>query len=107
MANRRKGGDILLEALTGLPESLKKVGDHVSTDIPLRLVPSLIDMSSMVNQRRISTVTFVPPLFVDGFDGLGHRKPHIERVRAAVQDGLSEEITGAHGVTDVGEACEI
>ncbi len=88
-------------------ELARAIGDHVSTDIPLELVPSLIDLASLVNPHRISTVTFVPPLFVDGGDGLGHRKPHIARVRAAVLDGLSEEITGAEGVTDVGTACEL
>ena len=103
IAQQMTAADILLR----YSELARAIGDHVSTDIPLHMVPSLIDIASMVNQRRISTVTFVPPLFVDGGDGLGHRKPHIERVRLAVQDALSEEVSGAEGVTDVGAACEV
>ena len=103
IANQLSPAELLLH----YNQVVRAIGDHVTTDVPLSLVPSLINVATLVDPGRISTVTFVPPLFVNGSDGQGRRKPHIECIRLAVEDALSSEIYGAEGVTDLGDACRV
>ena len=79
--------------------------DHISTDISLSILPALVDVSTLIDTSRITTVTFVPPTFVDGTDDQGRWVPHIQRVRQAVFESLTEEIEEPELIEFAEEAC--
>ncbi len=65
--------------------------DHVSTDISLSILPALVDVATLIQLENITTVTFVPPTFVDGTDEQGRWVPHIERIRQSVVESLTDD----------------
>ena len=93
------------DLLFAFDDVVKAFEDHVSTDISLSTVPALVDVATLVQLEDISTVTFIPPTFVDGTDGQGRLVPHIERVRQAVRDSLTEDAEPSDLVETVETAC--
>jgi len=79
--------------------------DHVSTDISLSTLPALVDVATLIRLDTIETVTFVPPTFVDGTDSRGRWVPHIERVRQAVRDSLTQEARSSDLVETIDVTC--
>ena len=85
LAQQVTPGDLLF----GFDELIGAFEDHVSTDISLSILPALVDVSTLIQLDDITTVTFVPPTFVDGVDSQGRWVPHVELVRQAVVDSLA------------------
>lgn len=79
--------------------------DHVSTDISLSTLPALVDVATLIRLDTIETVTFVPPTFVDGTDSRGRWVPHVERVRQAVRDSLTQDAASSDLVETVDVTC--
>ncbi len=79
--------------------------DHISTDISLSIVPALVDVATLLEIDDISTVTFVPPEFVDGTDDQGRWVPHVQKVRLAVRESLRGDVDGFRLVETAEDAC--
>lgn len=87
-------------------ELLQAFEDHISTDISLSILPALVDVAGLVQLKDITTVTFVPPTFVDGTDEQGRWVPHIERIRASVRESLTGERDDDESLIELAEdAC--
>ena len=72
----------------------------VVTDIPLILLPDLVDILGSVDMHRIATVGFVPPRYNNGRAPGGYPIPNVTRIRAKVAeviDGGVEELSSESG----------
>jgi LCP family protein required for cell wall assembly len=94
-------GDLLF----GFDDLLAAFQDHVSTDISLSILPALVDVATLIELDNITTVTFVPPTFVDGTDDQGRWVPHVERVRESVRESLTEADAAPTLIELAGDAC--
>ncbi len=93
------------DLLFAFDELVSAFEDHISTDISLSIVPALVDVATLLDLDDITTVTFVPPDFVDGADAQGRWVPHVERVRAAVVEALTADDGELELVERADEAC--
>ncbi|MCJ7780849.1 MAG: LCP family protein, partial [Acidimicrobiia bacterium] len=60
----------------------------VITDIPLILLPDLVDIVGRIDLDRIATVGFVPPTYNDGRAPGGYPIPNVSRIRWKVDQVL-------------------
>jgi LCP family protein required for cell wall assembly len=60
----------------------------VITDIPLILLPDLVDIVGRIDLDRIATVGFVPPTYNDGRASGGYPIPNVSRIRWKVDQVL-------------------
>jgi LCP family protein required for cell wall assembly len=60
----------------------------VITDIPLILLPDLVDIVGRIDLDRIATVGFVPPTYNDGRASGGYPIPNVSRIRWKVNQVL-------------------
>ncbi len=67
----------------------------VVTDIPLSLLPDLVDIVGRIDLDRIATVGFVPPTYNNGRASGGYPIPNVSRIRWKVdqvlQGGVAEQ----------------
>jgi LCP family protein required for cell wall assembly len=95
----------VLSLLTRLPDLLDVVETHVTTDVPLDLVPELIRLSPRVSSQSIRVIGFDPTWSI-GRTADGHAIPDVDRIRAAVRKTIeSPEAAAALGVSTVAESC--
>jgi len=95
----------LLSLVTHLPDLLEVVETHVTTDLPLELVPELIRLAPRVSSDEIRLVGFDYTWSI-GRTADGHHIPDVERIRSAVRETIENPETALeHGVTTVGESC--
>src|SRR5690606_22813210 len=73
--------------LTRLPALLDVFERHVSTNIPVNLVPDLVRIGAKVDSRTIRSVGFGPE-WSRGVNERGQLIPDIDRIRAAVYDTI-------------------
>lgn len=66
----------------------------VVTDIPLSLLPDLVDIVGRVDLDRIATVGFVPPTYNDGRAPGGYPIPNASRIRWKVGQVLEGGVAG-------------
>lgn len=78
-----------LDLITRLPDFLTEVESHVTTDLPVDLVPDLITLADRVEAGSIRAVGFGPSWGL-GRNQRGYVVPDVERIRAAVQEVLAE-----------------
>ena len=93
------------DLLFAFDELVSAFEDHISTDISLSIVPALVDVATLLEIDDITTVTFVPPDFVDGTDAQGRWVPHLQRIRAAVRESITEDVEEYQLVELAEEAC--
>jgi LCP family protein required for cell wall assembly len=84
----------------GFPDLAAAVEDHVTTSVPLRALPSLIEVLASVDAEGIITVGFGPP----DYRGWDHR-PDLPRIQERVREVLAdpESAREAGTSTEVGE----
>lgn len=96
-----------LDVITAVPRLAAALEGHVSTDVPVDLLPALIRVARNVDSSDVITLRFVPPEYTDGRDSRGHSIPDTAGIRAAVQailGGLAEGGALTSGAT-AGTAC--
>ncbi len=64
----------------------------VVTDIPLSLLPDMVDILGRIDLDRIATVGFVPPTYNDGRAPGGYPIPNVSRIRWKVRQVLEEGV---------------
>ena len=79
----------VMRRFTRLSNVLKR---SVTTDIPVDLLPALIEAGATLDFEDIATVGFAPPDWVVGFDHKRHPVPDIPRIRAMVEETLTTEV---------------
>jgi len=82
-----------LTLLTSLPELLDTVETHVTTDLPLDLVPGLIRLLPEVTAGDIRVIGFDHTWRLGRSDA-GHAIPDVERIRAAVAELINSDEPG-------------
>lgn len=90
VADRSDVGALLL----GFPTLASAIEDNVRTNIPLRMVPELLELAPQIEQERAVTVGFGPP----EYRGPDHR-PDVERIRDRVAEVLADPGTAATAET--------
>lgn len=78
-----------LDVITAVPRLAATLEAHLSTDVPIDLLPALIRVARNVNSSDVITLRFVPPDYTNGRDSRGHLIPDTAEIRAAVEDILS------------------
>ncbi len=66
----------------------------VVTDIPLSLLPDMVEILGRIDLDRIATVGFVPPTYNDGRAPGGYPIPNVSRIRWKVRQVLEEGVAG-------------
>jgi LCP family protein required for cell wall assembly len=97
-----------LDLFTAVPRLADALEAHVSTDVPIDLLPALVRVAGNVNSSDVITLRFVPPDYTAGRDTRGQLIPDIAGIRAAVQSILSNLDDGSHPLTSgatAGTAC--
>lgn len=77
------------ELLRGLPRLAGTLRRSVETDLPLRLLPDLVELSSAVKAREVIAVAFTPPYYTAGRDPAGYPIADVARIRAAARAALT------------------
>ncbi len=75
----------LLRSFTSIASAIE---DFVVTNIPLSLLPDLVEVMGRVDLDEVSTLGLIPPHFSDGRTPGRYPIPHVDRMRAAVNDVL-------------------
>lgn len=74
-----------LDLITAVPRLAATLEAHISTDVPIDLLPAVIRVARNVNSSDVITLRFVPPDYTDGRDSRGHLIPDTAEIRAAVE----------------------
>lgn len=97
-----------LDILSAVPRLAATLEAHVSTDVPIDLLPALVRVARNVNSSDVITLRFVPPDYSDGRDSRGHSIPDTAEIRAAVQaivNGLEDGTQPLTPAATAGTAC--
>lgn len=97
-----------LDLLTAVPRLADALESHVSTDVPLDLLPALVRLAGHVNSPDVLTLRFVPPEYTAGRNARGHLIPDLAGIRGAVQAMLNHLEDGSRPLTSgatAGTAC--
>lgn len=78
----------VMRRFTRLSNALKR---SVTTDIPVELLPDLIDVGASLDFEDIATVGFSPPDWIAGYDHKRHPVPDIPKIRAMVEETLTTD----------------
>jgi polyisoprenyl-teichoic acid--peptidoglycan teichoic acid transferase len=71
--------------LRGFPNIAQAIEEHVTTSIPLQLLPELIEATGAIDADRMITIGFGPP----DYRGWDHR-PDVERIQQRVRQVLRD-----------------
>ena len=88
--------------LTRLPALLGVFENHVTTNIPINLIPDLVRIGARVDSSSIRAIGFDPE-WSSGTNEKGQLIPDIDRIRAAVLDTIQNPSTAA--VPTTAETC--
>ena len=73
-----------LTVLRSFPRLADAMKYSVTTDIPLSLLPQLMELTAHLEDLDIATVGFTPPDYVSGRDTLNHPLPDLDKIRSTV-----------------------
>ena len=89
--------------LSAFPRLARAARRNVSTDIPRRVLPDLVELVAGIDQRKIVSLGFVPPTYSAGWVG-GYPVPDIPAMRAATRKAIGRG--GVKGASTLGgEVC--
>jgi polyisoprenyl-teichoic acid--peptidoglycan teichoic acid transferase len=89
--------------LRSFPRLARAARQNVSTDIPRRVLPQLVELVAGIDRRKVVSLGFVPPAYTTG-DGAGYPVPDIPAIRAATRKAISPG--GVRGAPTLGgEVC--
>ncbi len=71
------------------PRLADAIRSSTSTNIPLDLLPDLIGHAAGLDLDDIATVALTAPRYAAGDDGLGHPRPDVAKMRAAVAEAVA------------------
>ena len=94
--------------LRGFPQLAEVIKASVETDIPLEVMPDLIDLMGLVDTEQAVSLRLVPPTYVGGYDADRHHTPDVELIRehARIVTTLSpEEAMAELGIDPLADAC--
>lgn len=94
--------------LRNFPQLAEVIKASVETDIPLELMPDLIDLMGLVDTNQAVSLRLVPPTYVGGYDADRHNTPDVELIRehARIVTSVSPaEAMAALGIDPLSEAC--
>jgi LCP family protein required for cell wall assembly len=95
----------LVALLARIPDLTETITSHLTTDLPLDVVPELIRLLPRVSAADIRVVGFDPE-WSSGRTEAGYSVPDIERIRAAVKQAITNPDSAASlGVYTATDAC--
>jgi anionic cell wall polymer biosynthesis LytR-Cps2A-Psr (LCP) family protein len=74
--------------LAAFPRIAGAARRNVSTDIPRRVLPELVELVAGVDQRKVVSLGFVPPDYSSRSVGAGYPVPDIPAIRAATRKAI-------------------
>jgi LCP family protein required for cell wall assembly len=90
--------------LRSFPRLARAARENVSTDIPRRVLPRLVELVAGIDRERVVSLGFVPPAYSAGWVGAGYPVPDIPAIRAATRKAISPG--GVRGAGTLGgEVC--
>jgi polyisoprenyl-teichoic acid--peptidoglycan teichoic acid transferase len=90
--------------LRAFPRLAAAARENVSTDIPRRVLPRLVELVAGIDRRKIVSLGFVPPAYSAGWVGPGYPVPDIPAIRAATRKAIGPG--GIRGASTLGgEVC--
>jgi LCP family protein required for cell wall assembly len=90
--------------LRAFPRLARAARQNVSTDIPRRVLPQLVELVAGIDRREVVSLGFVPPTYSAGWVGAGYPVPDIPAIRAATKKAIAPG--GVRGATTLGgEVC--
>ncbi len=90
--------------LRSFPRLARAARQNVSTDIPRRVLPRLVEIVAGIDRRKVVSLGFVPPTYSAGSVGAGYPVPDIPAIRAATRKAISPG--GIRGASTLGgEVC--
>ncbi len=95
----------LLRSFASLAEVIKS---SVETDIPLDMMPDLIDLLPLIDTDEALSLRLLPPTYVGGWTEDGYNIPDVELIREHVQLATTlppAEAMTALGIDPVADAC--
>ncbi|HUG13804.1 MAG TPA: LCP family protein [Thermomicrobiales bacterium] len=94
-----------LGLLRRLPDVLEAIRNNVATDIPLDLLPELVQLRGVYDGSQTRALGFNPPEFIIDVNELGYYIPNIDRMRAAVAAAFDDSIVLAWAPEPVASHC--
>ena len=92
------------KVLRSFPRLAGAARRNVSTDIPRRVLPDLVELVAGIDRRKVVSLGFVPPAYSSGWVGPGYPVPDIPAMRAATRRAISAG--GVRGAGQLGgEVC--
>jgi LCP family protein required for cell wall assembly len=94
--------------LRNFPQLAEVIKASVETDIPLYLMPDLIDLMGLVDTDQAVSLRLVPPTYVGGWTDDGHHTPDVDLIRehARIVTTLSPvEAMAELGIDPLAQAC--
>jgi hypothetical protein len=90
--------------LRSFPRPARAAKENVSTDIPRRVLPRLVELVAGIDREKVVSLGFVPPAYSAGSVGPGYPVPDIPAIRAATRRAIGPR--GAAGAGGLGgELC--
>ena len=90
--------------LRSFPRLARAARQNVSTDIPRRVLPRLVELVAGIDREKVVSLGFVPPAYSAGWVGAGYPVPDIPAIRAATKKAIGPG--GVRGATTFGgEVC--
>ncbi len=71
------------------PRLADAIRSSASTNVPLDVLPDLVGHAAGLGFEDITTVALTAPRYAAGDDGMGHPRPHVEKIRTAVAETLA------------------
>lgn len=68
------------------PKLLELMQEYVTTDIPIALLPDLVQLAGKIDYSSVATVGLVPPTYNSGRTPLKFPTPNVDRMRWKVRD---------------------
>jgi polyisoprenyl-teichoic acid--peptidoglycan teichoic acid transferase len=90
--------------LRSFPRLARAAKENVSTDIPRRVLPRLVELVAGIDREKVVSLGFVPPAYSAGSVGPGYPVPDIPAIRAATRRAIAPG--GVRGAGTLGgEVC--
>lgn len=91
--------------LLGLPELVGVFETHITTDLPVDLIPDLIRLLPRVDPEAVSVIGF-DPTWSKGHTPEGYAIPDVARIRSVISETLNDPVSVSElGVESAAEAC--
>jgi LCP family protein required for cell wall assembly len=82
--------------ITAFPELLRLMERYVTTDIPVSLLPDLVQLAGTIDYDNVATVGLVPPTYNVGRTPGGYPLPNVSRMRSKVQDVIENGVVAQY-----------